>query len=79
MKLAAYLEQNGLDAEAFAALISRKPITVARYLNGTRMPRKAEMALIHEATAGAVQPNDFYELPSYAHLAGCNSSPERGA
>lgn len=77
MKLAAYMELNGLNAEAFAALIDRKPITVARYLNGTRIPRKAEMGRIHTVTGGAVQPNDFYELPSYAHLAGCNTSPER--
>ncbi len=36
--------------------------TLAKWVTGTRIPRKEEMQIIYKVTEGSVQPNDFYEL-----------------
>ena len=46
-------------ADALGTVLS----TVARYENGTRMPEPETMRTIYTVTDGAVQPNDFYDLP----------------
>ena len=34
--------------------------TLAKWILGSRIPRKEEMLIIYEITEGKVQPNDFY-------------------
>jgi hypothetical protein len=34
--------------------------TLAKWILGTRIPRKKEMIILYEITKGKVQPNDFY-------------------
>ena len=36
--------------------------TLAKWILGTRIPRKKEMIILFEITNGDVQPNDFYLL-----------------
>ncbi|MDH3595779.1 MAG: helix-turn-helix transcriptional regulator [Rhodospirillales bacterium] len=43
--------------------------TAGRYCNNKRIPARAVMARIVAATGGAVQPNDFYQLPQEARSA----------
>lgn len=62
MQLATYLAQEGLSLSAFAVRVGAKNArTVQRYVKQTRIPSGAMMAKIAEATAGAVQPSDFFE------------------
>lgn len=66
MTLSDYLETHDLNAAAFAKKIGVTTATIWRYARGHRIPRKAVMARIVEATGGAVQPQDFYENASEA-------------
>lgn len=59
MKLAAYLELRNMRDADFAALVGVSVSAVQFWRTGGRMPRKAQMQSIFEATAGAVTPNDF--------------------
>ena len=61
MRLASYLAEAGITAEAFAAQIgvSHRAV-VGRYAKGQRIPRPRVMAKIGDATGGAGQPNDFF-------------------
>jgi len=59
MKLAAYLELRNMRDAEFAALIGVSVSAVQFWRTGGRMPRKAQMQSIFEATDGAVTPNDF--------------------
>ena len=34
--------------------------TLAKWILGSRIPRKNEMQMLYKMTEGAVQPNDFY-------------------
>ena len=62
MTLKAYLTAQGLTYEAFAKRIgAANASTVWRYANGKRIPRRAIMHRITEATGGAVRAQDFYE------------------
>ena len=62
MKLAAYMEQNGLDDEAMALLIGGVTAHgVKKWKYGERVPRPAAMSAIAQATGGAVQPADFFD------------------
>lgn len=64
MKLRDYLSSRKIRLEDFAVAIGAShAAVVSRYANGRRMPDRDAMAAIVKATAGAVQPNDFYDLP----------------
>lgn len=62
MKLNEYLHLNCLGLNEFAREIGVDPSTVHRIKNGTVTPHRRTMALIHEATCGAVCPNDLMQL-----------------
>jgi len=67
MRLGDYLRQSGETASGFARRLGVKsPATVGRYVRGQRLPAAAIMGRIVLATAGAVQPNDFYGGPDPA-------------
>lgn len=34
--------------------------TFAKWITGSRIPRKSEVIMLYKLTEGAVQPNDFY-------------------
>ena len=34
--------------------------TFAKWITGSRIPRKKEVLMLHKITEGKVQPNDFY-------------------
>lgn len=73
MQLRAYLESTGESRETFARRIGIAPAALYRYLAGARIPRQDVMRRIVEATAGAVQPNDFFACDRQApsDQAGC--------
>lgn len=65
MKLAAYLEANGLTHGAFARLIGAcNARTIQRYTVHNRVPSGPMIARIVAATDGAVQPTDFIDDPA---------------
>lgn len=63
MKLEHYLIAKGLKQHEFAAMIGTSQPTVYRICNGD-VPRKDLMLAIVRVTLGAVQPNDFYGVPT---------------
>ncbi len=60
MTLQQYLTQTGLSQQKFARLAGIAQVTVSRYVNGLRLPRRAHMQRIYEITGGSVTPNDFF-------------------
>ena len=60
MTLAEYLDQEGLSITEFAERIDVTHETVRRYVAGQRLPRRAVMKRIAEATDGAVTANDLF-------------------
>ena len=64
MKLSDYLAQNDFATKTFAARLNVTDEAVRLWATGGAIPRKNVMADIVEATGGAVQPNDFYDLPT---------------
>jgi len=66
MKLKEYLKIEKHTQMSFIEQIematgSRIPQgTFAKWITGSRIPRKTEMVMLHKITQGAVQPNDFY-------------------
>lgn len=81
MRLQGYLARNGITQTEFADILSdvinqrrvgRRPVfmvqqQVQRLCSARdRAPRAELMIAIFIATAGAVQPNDFYDLPDLA-------------
>ena len=60
MQLHEYLKSNGIALPAFARTIGVSVQAVHRYAKGGRTPRPKVMDKIITATAGEVQPNDFY-------------------
>jgi transcriptional regulator with XRE-family HTH domain len=63
MKLATYLEENGLTDAAFARVIGVERQAVGRYKTGERFPERLILLEIYKATNGAVSANDFAGLP----------------
>jgi|TARA_R100000008_G_scaffold67408_1_gene44459 transcriptional regulator with XRE-family HTH domain len=63
MDLQSYMATKGLSEKQFAQRIGVKQGTVSRYATRDRVPHPKIMADIYSATGGAVEPNDFYELP----------------
>jgi len=66
MNIQAFLAEQNLSTAAFAADIGVSQASLYRYMSGDRLPRPTIMTAIVEKTAGKVQPNDFYSLPSQA-------------
>ena len=70
MKLAAYLETNGISYAEFARRIgAHNARTAERYAKGQRVPAGRLMAEIVRETKGEVQPNDFFEVEPVAAAA----------
>ena len=64
MKLAAYLEAEGLTATEFAGRVGRSIATISRIARGLHAPDWPTMRAIAEATGGRVMPNDFVSRPA---------------
>ena len=60
MTLKDFLVSTKTPAAHLAKVLGISVISVHRYITGGRMPTKAIMRRIVDATNGAVQPNDFY-------------------
>jgi len=66
MQLKSYLTENKHTQMSFIELMEmatgvRVPQgTFAKWITGSRIPRKREMIILYEITEGQVQPNDFY-------------------
>ena len=63
MKIGAYRKQKGLTLAELALKVGVTEGSMSRYENGERTPAREIMVAIREATAGAVQPNDFFDSP----------------
>jgi transcriptional regulator with XRE-family HTH domain len=60
MTLKQYLSNHGITQEEFGRLIGVKRLSIARYLNGERLPSPKTAKRIVKATKGAVQLKDLY-------------------
>jgi hypothetical protein len=67
-----FLEEEKMSVSDLAAALDLPYPTVNRYVNGRRMPCKANRQKIYELTQGRVTPNSFdgYELPAVSECAG---------
>ena len=74
MKLDTYLRQHDLSAAEFGRRVRVSRSAVIRWISGARLPDRDSMHRIVAATAGAVQPNDFFAPPA-ADL-GAEPTPE---
>jgi transcriptional regulator with XRE-family HTH domain len=61
MKLATYLEREGLSPTEFARRCGKPPSTISRLLAGSRDPGLGLLRDIMAITNGEVMPNDFLE------------------
>ena len=65
MTLKEYLKKENITQTEFIYRIEKATGdvmpqgTLAKYILGSRIPRKKEMNIIYRATKGKVQPNDF--------------------
>ncbi|MCR9256203.1 MAG: helix-turn-helix transcriptional regulator [Alphaproteobacteria bacterium] len=65
MKLADWIRAQNLTlSEVGRACGVDNHSNFRRYVTGKTIPRPETMARIVEVTGGAVQPNDFYDLPN---------------
>ena len=68
MKLSAWLKENDMTQREFLRYATEHHggqftfHALAKWCNGQRIPRQADMRVIHRATFGSVTPNDFYGL-----------------
>ncbi len=70
MKLADWLElPDAPKVKDFARSIGVSRVTVFRFKTGRRIPGPEEMEKIHTETAGAVEPNDFFNIVEPARVA----------
>lgn len=67
MHLTAYLTQHDVKPVDFAARIGVTVQALYRYLHGDRRPMPHVLERIHQATDGAVQPNDFFAFTEHHH------------
>jgi len=63
MKLADWRRRKNLTQQQLADELGCIVTTIARYETGLRRPDGPAMIRIYKLTEGAVQPNDFYQLP----------------
>lgn len=76
-----WLRRNEISDAAFARTLGlRSRASVTRYRSGIRMPEPPIMARIIAATAGAVQPNDFYAAhePTLSNQSNSETESESG-
>ncbi|QDP55414.1 MAG: hypothetical protein GOVbin3762_18 [Prokaryotic dsDNA virus sp.] len=57
-----YTQMSFIDLIEMATSVRIPQGTLAKWVTGTRIPRKEEMQILYKVTEGSVQPNDFYEL-----------------
>tara|TARA_Y100000004_G_scaffold28613_1_gene29403 strand:- start:5008 stop:5214 length:207 start_codon:yes stop_codon:yes gene_type:complete len=67
MELKEYLKENKITQIGFVDLLAQNDLYITqgainKWVNGDRIPRKKEMAVIYKSTNGEVTPNDFYKL-----------------
>lgn len=62
MQLGSYLATRAIPHAEFARAINVTTTALYRYIDGDRVPRRDILAKIAEVTAGAVQPNDFFDF-----------------
>ena len=74
MKLKTWRENNGLTRESVARLIGVANASVIMRWERGQVPRPEHMAKITLVTAGAVQPNDFYDLPGSDAVAAASAA-----
>lgn len=74
MTLDDWLNATKTADKDFAGRIGVSRVTLFRLKTGRRKPRQKVMERIHTETAGAVTPNDFFQIGEAA-----NSEPERAA
>jgi len=66
MDLKQFLNNNRLTQHQFINKVAEETGhtipqgTLAKWILGTRIPRKSDMLKIYKTTQGMVQPNDFY-------------------
>jgi len=70
-----FLAEMEWSADDLAVRLQCAPVTVYRYMAGTRIPSKVHMQRIRQITKNRVQPNDFYDDPN---LPDGSSSPSGG-
>jgi DNA-binding transcriptional regulator YiaG len=63
VELKRYLREHRLVAPEFARLVQTQPDAVRKWIKRDRLPGPESMKAIFKVTKGAVQPNDFYDLP----------------
>jgi hypothetical protein len=59
LSLAEYLKLTGTSVEAFAASINAHPVSVRRYIAGTRFPRPALLQRMIKASGGRLTADSF--------------------
>jgi hypothetical protein len=64
MRLGDWLRQNRVRAVHFAPRIGVDPSTLSNVMNKGIVPKRDTVVAIYVETAGAVEPNDFYDLPA---------------
>ena len=57
-----HTQMSFIDLVEMATNVRIPQGTLAKWVTGTRIPRKEEMQIIYKVTEGSVQPNEFYEL-----------------
>jgi transcriptional regulator with XRE-family HTH domain len=62
MKLAVWLDRQGISVAEFGRRIGKPQPTAQRYAAGARIPEPETMTKIAEITGGEVMPNDFYDV-----------------
>lgn len=61
MKLANWLEHNGIKRVVFAARIGVSPQTITGWCDGVFWPNRQNAQAVFDATNGEVTPTDFLE------------------
>lgn len=61
--LGAWLYENRVTLHDFGKIVGSNKASLSCICSGRTIPRKDLMQRVYVATHGAVQPNDFYELP----------------
>jgi ribosome-binding protein aMBF1 (putative translation factor) len=64
MTLGEWIKREGISPTDLAKRMNKPQPTIARYINGQRIPEQPIMKEIFEITSGAVTPNDFYGCAS---------------
>jgi transcriptional regulator with XRE-family HTH domain len=62
MELRSYLVEQSLTCEGFAKLVGVTERAVIKWRRGERIPRPEHIKKINKVTAGAVGPNDFFDV-----------------